>query len=73
MTYYSADHPGTPILHQDGINAEGLFVTVDNINAELATMIIPSSTTGEIYQYHAMSMSGKVDELNKKHHNHTSK
>jgi formate dehydrogenase major subunit len=67
---YSADHPGTPILHQDKIErGKGLFVTVDNISsAELANYDYPFiMTTGRnLYQYHAMSMSGKVDELNKK-------
>ena len=64
------DHPGTPILHQDKFDrGKGLFVTVDNISsAELADYDYPFiMTTGRnLYQYHAMSMTGKVDELNKK-------
>ncbi|HZK25294.1 MAG TPA: formate dehydrogenase subunit alpha, partial [Oscillospiraceae bacterium] len=66
----AADHPGTPILHKDKIDrGKGLFVTVDNISsAELADYDYPFiMTTGRnLYQYHAMSMSGKVDELNNK-------
>lgn len=64
------DHPGTKFLHKGKIDrGRGLFVTVDNISsAELADVHYPFiMTTGRVlFQYHTMTMTGRVEELNKK-------
>lgn len=64
------DHPGTKFLHEEEFDrGKGLFVTVDNISsAEAADIDYPFiMTTGRVlYQYHSMTMSGRVEELNKK-------
>ncbi|MGF7058991.1 formate dehydrogenase major subunit [Brassicibacter mesophilus] len=64
------NHPGTKFLHKGKIDrGRGLFVTVDNISsAELADVHYPFiMTTGRVlFQYHTMTMTGKVEELNKK-------
>ncbi|KPU43579.1 formate dehydrogenase H [Oxobacter pfennigii] len=63
-------HPGTQILHEGGFSrGKALFVTVDNISsAELADVDYPFiMTTGRVlFQYHSMTMTGRVDELNSK-------
>ena len=62
--------PGTKFLHKEKFDrGKALFVTVDNISsAELADINYPFiMTTGRVlYQYHSMTMSGRVEELNKK-------
>jgi formate dehydrogenase alpha subunit len=66
------DHPGTKILHKEKFareNGRAIFVTVDNISsAEVADLDYPFiMTTGRVlYQYHSMTMTGRVEELNKK-------
>jgi len=64
------EHLGTKILHEGKFDrGRALFVAVDNISsAEVVDAEYPFiMTTGRIlYQYHSMSMSGKVQELNKK-------
>lgn len=64
------DHPGTKFLHKENFDrGKALFVTVDNISsAELTDINYPFiMTTGRVlYQYHSMTMSGRVEELNKK-------
>ncbi len=66
------EHPGTKFLHKEAFAREGgkaQFVTVDNISsAELADVNYPFiMTTGRVlYQYHSMTMTGRVEELNKK-------
>jgi len=66
------DHPGTKFLHKGEFDrGRALFVTVDNISsAELADIHYPFiMTTGRVlFQYHSMTMTGKVEELNKKIH-----
>jgi formate dehydrogenase alpha subunit len=64
------DHPGTKILHEEKFaRGKALFAPVDNISsAEVADIDYPFiMTTGRVlYQYHSMTMTGKVEELNKK-------
>lgn len=64
------NHPGTKYLHKGEFDrGKALFVTVDNISsAELADIHYPFiMTTGRVlFQYHTMTMTGKVEELNKK-------
>lgn len=64
------NHPGTKFLHKEKFHrGKALFVTVDNISsAEVADTDYPFiMTTGRVlYQYHSMTMSGRVEELNKK-------
>lgn len=64
------NHPGTKILHRDKFDrGKALFVTVDNISsAELADAEYPFiMTTGRVlFQYHSMTMTGRVDQLNSK-------
>lgn len=66
------DHPGSKFLHHDQFPREGgraQFVTVDNISSsELVDAKYPLIlTTGRLlYQYHSMTMTGRVEELNKR-------
>lgn len=66
------DHPGTKFLYKDKFSRKGgkaLFATVDNISsAEIPTSKYPFIlTTGRVlYQYHSMTMTGKVETLNNK-------
>jgi formate dehydrogenase alpha subunit len=67
---YDKEHPGTPYLHKDKFDrGKAIFVAVDNISsAEAADEEYPFiMTTGRVlFQYHSMTMTGRVDELNKK-------
>lgn len=66
------EHPGTKFLHKGKFarhSGRAMFVTVDNISsAEVADIDYPFiMTTGRVlYQYHSMTMTGRVEELNKK-------
>lgn len=64
------EDPGVKVLHEgEFTRGKAQFVTVDNISsAELADEEYPFiMTTGRVlYQYHSMTMSGRVDELNAK-------
>ena len=67
---YDKGHPGTPILHKDKFKrGKAVFVAVDNVSsAEMTDDEYPFIlTTGRVlFQYHSMTMTGRVDELNKK-------
>ncbi len=65
----SEDHPGTKYLHKDkfarglGIFKPSEYITADELPDEEFPLIM---TTGRIlYQYHTMTMSGRVEGLNK--------
>jgi formate dehydrogenase alpha subunit len=69
---YDKDHPGTKFLHKEKFSrskGRAQFVTVDNISsAELVDEEYPFiMTTGRnLYQYHTRTMTGRVEELDKK-------
>jgi len=67
---YTKDHSGTKFLHRNKFDrGKAVFVAVDNISsAEMVDDEYPFiMTTGRIlFQYHSMTMTGRVDELNKR-------
>jgi len=63
------NHPGTKYLHKEAIaRGRGLFMPVDNVpSGETADNEYPLIlTTGRVlYHYHTMTMTGRVEGLNK--------
>lgn len=64
------DHPGTKYLHKTAIaRGRGLFMPAEHVDsAEMPDKEYPFAfTTGRIlYHYHTMTMTGRVEGLNKK-------